>query len=619
MVRAAVVLSAPVAVGYLLGNIGYGALVSAGALPSVTADVVGAYRSRAKRLFGALGAAVFGFALGVLTGAEAALSVPTVIVVAAVSALISDAGNNASIAALQLFVFTVLGTGQATVGVPVEISLACFAVGAAWGLAAALVGWTVRATAPERSAVAQVYLELATMLSAVAAGDDETALVTRHRLTRALNTAYDRLLSARSWLSGRDDAYRKLLNRLVASTSAIEATVAAVNEGIHPPRELIAYLTDLATAVSAGAPLPSPPTQQDERPQNPPAVEALYEALRDIDTEEEKLRRARPAARQRVWEWLLSLTSGPLTWLAATRLTVCVALAELTRFFVPTDRSYWITLTVGLVLKPDFGSVFGRAILRGVGTVVGVGIGAAALALVPSGVLLVPFLALFGAGVAFGKERHYGLLSAFATPLILLQMALSSGEHEAALERLRDTVVGCVIVLVFGYLLWPGSRRPVLGGNLADAAEAISHYSEYALRPLPRAEDRNERSRRRRRAYRELSDVRTAFQQLVVEPSAVGRQAVAWWPGIVALEQLVDAITAVAITIDRNAADAPEESEVRKVRTALAEFSLAVRTGTYPNPVELPRDERLSGVRSQLSMTLEAIVGPDLRTFRHVR
>ena len=58
---------------------------------------------------------------------------------------------------------------------------------------------------------------------------------------------------------------------------------------------------------------------------------------------------------------------------------------------------------------------------------------------------------------------------------------------------------------------------------------------------------------------------------------------------------------------------------MRKVRTALAEFSLAVRTGTYPNPVELPRDERLSGVRSQLSMTLEAIVGPDLRTFRHVR
>ena len=126
LVRAAVVLSAPIAVGYLVDHIGYGALVSAGALPSITADVVDAYRSRAKRLSGALGAAVFGFALGVLTGADAVLSALVVIGIAAVSALISDAGSNPSIAGLQLFVFTVLGTGQSTAGVPAGISLACF-------------------------------------------------------------------------------------------------------------------------------------------------------------------------------------------------------------------------------------------------------------------------------------------------------------------------------------------------------------------------------------------------------------------------------------------------------------------------------------------------------------
>ncbi|WP_052136228.1 FUSC family protein [Saccharomonospora viridis] len=619
LVRAAVVLSAPIAVGYLVDHIGYGALVSAGALPSITADVVGAYRSRAKRLSGALGAAVFGFALGVLTGADAVLSALVVIGIAAVSALISDAGSNASIAGLQLFVFTVLGTGQSTAGVPAGISLTCFAVGAAWGLFAALVGWTTRATVPERSAVAQVYLELATMLSAAAADDDETALDARYRLTQALNTAYDRLLSARSWLPGRDDTYRKLLNRLVASTPLVEAAVAAVNEGVRPPREVIAHLTDLSTAVLSGAPLPTLPSPPDDRPEQPPAVAALYAALRDLDAEKEQLRRARPAAWRRVWEWLLSLSSGPLTWLAAARLTVCVTLAELTRFYVPNDQSYWITLTVGLVLKPDFGSVFGRAVLRGVGTVVGAGVGGAALALTPHAALFIPLVALFGVGLAFGKGRHYGLLSAFATPLVLIQMALSSGDYEAAPERVVDTMVGCALVLVFGYLLWPGSRRPVLGRRLADVAEAISSYSEYALRPAKDAQRRNERSRRRRKAYRELSDVRTAFLQNVVEPSAAGRQAVAWWPGIVALEQLVDAITAVAVSLDRNVLEPPEESEVRKVRAALAEFSLTVRTGIEPPPVDLPQGDQLAGVRSQLAMALNVITGPDLHTFRHVR
>ncbi|TLW93095.1 FUSC family protein [Saccharomonospora piscinae] len=622
LARAAVALSIPVAVGALLGEIEWGALASTGALPSVTGDVVGAYRSRAQRLAGALGAAVLGFGLGLATGGQAPLSVGLVILVAAASALISDAGSNASIAALQLFVFTVLGTGLAAEGTPIGLGLACFAVGSVWGWFVALVGWPVRPTTPERRAVAQVYLELAAMLSAVSAGDEETTLAARQQLTRALNVAYDRLLVARSWLSGRDSTYRRLLNLLAAGTPAVEASVAAVDQGVRPPDAVIAYFTDLAAAVLSDTPLPEVPALPEPGRagvETSPAVTALVTALGGISPERERLPRDRVPVRRRVRDWAGTLASGPLTWLAAARLTVCVALAELTRVLIPTDRSYWITLTVGLVLKPDFGSVFGRAILRGLGTVAGVGIGVLALAVVPHGLPLALLVAVFGAGVAYGKGRHFGVMSAFVTPLILVQMVLSAGDDEVALVRLEDTVIGCALVLVFGYLLWPGSRTPVLGGRLADVAESISRYAEYALRPAEDPAARTERSRARRRAYRGLSDVRTAFQQLVVEPSAAGRQAVAWWPAIVALEQLTDAITAVAVALDQHAAEAPEDAGVRRVRAGLAEFSLCVRTGSEPHTVDLPGEELLSSVRAQLASALEAVDGPDLRTFRHVR
>ncbi|MGW9309332.1 FUSC family protein [Saccharomonospora azurea] len=620
LLRAAVVLSVPIVVGYLLGNIGYGALASTGALPSITADTTDTYRGRAVRLVGALSAAVLGFGLGILTGDDPVMSVVVVIVVAAVSALISDAGSNASIAALQLFVFTVLGSGLVSDGSAAWVSLTLFCVGAGWGLFVALVGWTVRATSPERSAVAQVYLELATMLSAAEAGDDEAALDARHQLTKALNTAYDRLLRARSWLPGRDDTYRKLLNLLTATTPAIEATVAAVNSGVRPPRELIAHVTDLATAVLSDRPLPRAPRLPEEpRPDTAPAVAALYQALRDLGPDEERLRRTRPSAWERVVAWVKTLASGPLVWSAAVRLTVCVALAELLRLMLPMDRSYWITLTVGLVLKPDYGSVFGRAVLRGLGTVVGAGIGTLALSMVPHGPALALVVALFGMGVAIGKGRHYGLLSAFVTPVILVQMALSSGDYAVASVRVIDTAIGCVLVLVFGYLLWPGSRRPVLGGRLADAAEAISEYAEYALRPVADEDARLARSRRRRNCYRELSNLRTAFQQIVVEPSAAGRQAVAWWPAIVALEQLTDAVTAVGVAIDQGATEPPPEREVRKVRAALAEIALAVRTGLKAPEIELPEGEVLADVRTQLTSAVDAVAGPDPRRFRHVR
>ncbi|MEU3272601.1 FUSC family protein [Saccharomonospora sp. NPDC006951] len=606
--RAAVALAVPLAVAYLAGDIKVGALISAGALPTVLAESGGTYRYRAQRLGGAASAAIIGYALGLLTGGNLALSIPTVVLIAAISALISAAGSNASVAGLQLFVFTVLGTGQHVVG-EAGVALGWFVLGAAWGLIVALSGWTVHATSPERSAVAQVFIELAAMLSAQ---DEATQLAARQQLTDAMNTAYDRLLTARSWLSGRDTTYRSLLNLLSATTPAVEASVAMVNSGTKAPPEVIEQFTALATAVLAGVPLPKPLTGKPADPQ----VAALYHGIARIGTKQERGRRERVTPAQRIKDWFGLLVSGPLTWIATLRLTLCVALAELVAALVPVDRSYWITLTVGIVLKPDFGSVFGRAVLRGLGTVVGVGLGAAVLGLGAHGFAVVLVVAFFAAGAAIGKVRNYGILSAFVTPLIIVQMDLTAGgDWPVVMARLIDTVLGCVIVLVFGYLLWPGSRRPKVGGRLADVSDEVAEYVEYGLRPAETAQDTAERSKRRRIAYRGLADLRTAFQQLVVEPSPAGRQAAAWWPAIVALEQVADAVTAVVVTIEHGA-QPPESADVELLTAALSELASAVREQRDPADVELPETETLSNVSDQLESAFDAVRGPDFSRSR---
>ena len=58
---------------------------------------------------------------------------------------------------------------------------------------------------------------------------------------------------------------------------------------------------------------------------------------------------------------------------------------------LPLQRSYWVPLTVAIVFKPDYGSVFARALQRGIGTVVGAVAGAVLLALVHGTWLLIPF------------------------------------------------------------------------------------------------------------------------------------------------------------------------------------------------------------------------------------
>src|ERR1017187_6200484 len=73
---------------------------------------------------------------------------------------------------------------------------------------------------------------------------------------------------------------------------------------------------------------------------------------------------------------------GPLSRIFTLRLMICMGVAGLVSEVLPLQRSYWVPLTVAIVLKPDYGSVFARALQRGIWTIVGAVAGAVLLALV---------------------------------------------------------------------------------------------------------------------------------------------------------------------------------------------------------------------------------------------
>ncbi len=75
--------------------------------------------------------------------------------------------------------------------------------------------------------------------------------------------------------------------------------------------------------------------------------------------------------------------TGKSALIFAARLMACVGVAGVITEVLPLSRSYWVVLTVVIVLKPDFGSVFVRALQRGIGTVLGAVLGAVILVVVP--------------------------------------------------------------------------------------------------------------------------------------------------------------------------------------------------------------------------------------------
>ena len=254
-----------------------------------------------------------------------------------------------------------------------------------------------------------------------------------------------------------------------------------------------------------------------------------------------------------------------------------MAVAEALTLVLPLERSYWLALTVAVVLKPDFGSVFGRAVQRGAGTLVGAVFGAAVVALHPNGWVLVLLAGAIAFLLPITQVRHFGMFTTTLTPLVIILLEVGhGGGWDLLLARMIDTVAGCVIVLVFGYVLWPGSGIPKIGGRLADAVDAVARYADLALRADPKG-----RSALRRRTYRQLSDLRADLQRVVVEPSATGRQAAAWYPAIIGLERLTGSVTGVAVESNEGE-PVPPAGDVDAIVAALTDIATAIREQRPP-------------------------------------
>jgi uncharacterized membrane protein YccC len=272
-----------------------------------------------------------------------------------------------------------------------------------------------------------------------------------------------------------------------------------------------------------------------------------------------------------------------------------MTVAEIARQYLPIERPYWVLLTVAIVLKPDFGSVFTRAIQRGAGTLLGVLLGSALLAFLPRDAWVLVAMAAFAALLPWARNANFGLFSVFQTPLIILLLDLTlPGGAGLVGARLTDTLIGCAIVLVFGYLLWPQTWRAPLDEALRDAALALDAFVEAAFTGDPA-----ERRRARRRNYRALTELQTQLQRRLAEPPPISSRAAAWWPVIVQLERTSDAVTE-AVIAQREGEPAPDLAQVAVLRRAIRRLEEDVRAHRVPDDAEIHADGVLGPVAREV-------------------
>ncbi|MFB6838071.1 FUSC family protein [Streptomyces sp. NPDC056361] len=622
VVRASVALAAPLAVGLAVGRPEYGALVSMGALSGVIGDTADAYRMRVfniavPQLFGALGVT-----LGTLVFGHGWVAVAALTLVALISGMISSIGAVASVSGLLLLLNCVVGAGLPMPG-PWWKAPLLLTLGGLFVLVLTLLGWPLRRAAPERAAVAATYRSLAELYEATGTDAYDER---RQDVTASLNQSYDLILARRTRQHGRAPNLVRMLSQLNVLIPLLEAAPAAHLRArlVGPlPAAIPAAVRELADAVEEGRtgtrdldlPVPERPAERAVDHALRHAAAVVHKTDPDPYTVDDRL--GRPAAlRVRARRAARAVLFSEASWRYGLRLALCIGLAQALVSLIAVPRSYWVALTVTFVMKPDFGSVFSRAVLRAAGTAVGLVLAAFVLSQVPRGWWDVPVMVVLAALIPAFSAKGYAFQTAAITPVILLLSdTLNHQGFDLVMPRLYDSLIGCAIALVAGYLLWPESWHTRIGDRLADAVADTAAYVARAFGGGAGESSRADRHRARRKLYRDLSGVRSEFQRALTEPPPTGARAAAWWPLVVAVERIVDATTAARIRVDHGA-PAPDPAEVAAVERELRELAEGLRASETLVEVrsELPGDE--SGVLEPLRQEVRAaraIASPDLR------
>jgi len=565
-IRAALAVGGPLLAGYLSGHLHMMLWVALGAMMCSGGEGDGSWRSRFRQLSISSLVAATGFLFGYLSGAPYPLTIAIIAAGGFLSAIVSSYGSAFSAGSMQALVFAIIMFGVPEAGSPLE-SMALYLCGVA--VCAALMGIQAifERTAPERILLIRYLGSVAELARArMGVASDPNAGEAERRVVIDHSTAlYAALLERRR--NGRTHEIITHAGVLDAAERLFYGILAANDPTTL--RTVAGWLEDVVLALRVQDPLP-PFTAASGSQVFIAAALLRQRLLAGGDVVQEETPEPSPSRGEDWQSWsrrsAARLSVGRTVLLNGSSVALSMAIAMATRYVLPANHWYWAPLTVAIVLKPDMGSVFARAVLRMGGTIAGTIVGALLVNLIPRGLGIIGAVTLLAAVIPWAKRLSYAAMTFAVTPLVLVLLDMMASPHgvvDLAPERLVNTVIGGLIALVFGYFIWPRSHSSELSQKFADALDALADGLVAAC-----AGDASLAWRRSRACYVRLAEMRAVVSRCLVEPPPAGREAAAWFPLIFDAERICDAIARFG-TARGGQAPAASSSEVQRVASAL--------------------------------------------------
>ena len=219
--------------------------------------------------------------------------------------------------------------------------------------------------------------------------------------------------------------------------------------------------------------------------------------------------------------FLDNLTFSSATFRYSLRVAIAMLLGYVITKLLPYGHhSYWVLLTISVILKPAFSLTKQRNIERIMGTLAGGLIGVLVLTYIPNKNVQFGFMVLFMLGTYSAQRINYIVMVICVTPFVLILFSFLGVSYlGVAEERFFDTLLGGVIALVAGYLLFPQWESDQLAKPLRAILHANIRYMQLLLDSLSgRRINLVEYKLARKEVYVTSANLSAAFDRMLSEP-----------------------------------------------------------------------------------------------------
>ncbi|RCH56265.1 hypothetical protein DJ568_04790 [Mucilaginibacter hurinus] len=221
-----------------------------------------------------------------------------------------------------------------------------------------------------------------------------------------------------------------------------------------------------------------------------------------------------------------NLTLGSGAFKHALRVAlVCLVGYIVSQIFPLGNHSYWILLTIIVILKPGFSLSKERNYQRLTGTIAGGIVGVIVLYFIKDRTALFFIMLLFMLGTYSFIRLNYVIAVMFMTPFILIMLKfVGITGYNVVQERMIDTIIGSSIAFIASYFVFPSWEFELIKESMRDVIYANVNYlvkigNALAGKPV----DITEYKLARKDVFVQSANLSSSFQRMTSEPKSKQR------------------------------------------------------------------------------------------------